>query len=373
MMSLWIFHIISCDFMSHVNVIWCHMMSYDRICPGHFKLRKTTNDDTHQTFFGTSELVALEFQDSQMTYIPVGMISTPSTDLLRGFVPWFYHWRYQLRTKQRDYIDTYHHTPKKYVKHINTFFVQQKTSPTFSPGDSCSRILSNSLKWPDSTRRSACEGELTEGSHDGCTGRPCVLPRPERGGGHSSGLPSTIHTCLPGNQKMGRKTDGKFMWHIWYVLNLKQEVMVVIQADTLTGWHGPRVYIILYGGKVWQSMVEVPKFGRLQKSKQRLVNVVRAHTSSPIPRRAKIRPGVPTWARWPIIDSCMAIAMIQYRGSQQWDLGDVYTIIILCQFNQLQKNAKQRPQRLKSLKGPMNSNDRVNRHPIDISYIYIDS
>ena len=144
-------------------------------------------------------------------------------------------------------------------------------------------------------------------------------------------------------------------------------------------------------------MVEVPKFGRLQKTinkyKQRLVvdakgiyilhysmmmmlqmpelpftsaqfvptsqshmNVVRAHTSSPIPRRAKIRPGVPTWARWPIIDLCMAIAMIQYRGSQQWDLGDVYTIIILCQFNQLQKNAR--------------SNYTVNNsHPIDISYI----
>lgn len=70
---------------------------------------------------------------------------------------------------------------------------------------------------------------------------------------------------------MGDTTDGNFLWYIWYVLNLKQKVMVVIQGDTLTGWHGPRVYIILYGGKVWQSMVEVRKFGRLQKSKQRLV------------------------------------------------------------------------------------------------------
>ena len=237
---------------------------------------------------------------------------------------------------------------------ISICFFSNKQKTTCSPGDSCSRILSNSLKWPDSTRRSACQGELTEGSHDGCAqrDRACSLVQDE-GGAHSSGLPSTIHTCLPGNQKMGGKVDGKFLWYIWYVLNLKQKVMVVIQANILTGWHGlwpssiyyiilsymvakygrsaevrsptkdykqrlvvdaKGIYILQYS--MMMMMLQMPELpftsAQFVPTSQSHMNVVRAHTSSPIPRRAKIRPGVPTWARWPIIDSCMAIAMIQY-------------------------------------------------------------
>ena len=163
------------------------------------------------------------------------------------------------------------------------------------------------------------------------TWKACVLPRPGRGGAHSSGLPSTIHTCLPGNgEKMGGTTDGKT--DVIYLICAKFEA----KGDGCdTGRHFNGVTWSMTLEYIWwQSMVEVPKFGHLQKTKQRLVvdakgiyilhssmmmmlhmpelpftsaqfvptsqshmNVVRAHTSSPIPRRAKIRPGVPTWAR----------------------------------------------------------------------------
>lgn len=174
------FHVIG---KSHVNVIWCHMMAFNRICPGHCKLRKTHKWWHASDFFlhfrtGCFGVLRLS-NDIYSCWHDFYSIYRFVPRKLRGFVSWFYHWRHQLRTKQRDYINTYYHTShtqKKYVEQINMlFFVQQKNkNPTCSPGDSCSRILSNSLKWPDSTRRSACEGELTEGRHDGCTGRPCA-------------------------------------------------------------------------------------------------------------------------------------------------------------------------------------------------------
>lgn len=344
-------------------------MAFNRICPGHCKLRKTHKWWHASDFFlhfrtGCFGVLRLS-NDINSCWHDFYSIYRFVPRKLRGFVPWFYHWRHQLRTKQRDYINTYYHTShtqkkicsKKNMlnKSICCFLSNKKTKirhfhrVTAAPGF-CPTPWNGPTQQDDPpVKASWRKGAMMGAQGDGV----CCLVQDEVAHILQAFLqPFTLvylATKKKSGKKMGGKTDGIFLWYIWYVLNLKQKVMVVIQADTLTGWHGPRVYIILYGGKVWQSMVEVPKFGRLQKSKQRLVvdakgiyilhysmmmmlqmpelpftsaqfvptsqshmNFVRAHTSSPIPRRAKIRPGVPTWARWPIIDLCMAIAMIQY-------------------------------------------------------------
>ena len=58
------------------------------------------------------------------------------------------------------------------------------------------------------------------------------------------------------------------------------------------------IYILQYSMMMMLQMPELPfTSAQFVPTSQSHMNVVRAHTSSPIPRRAKIRPGVPTWAR----------------------------------------------------------------------------
>lgn len=103
MMSLWYLycHIISCDFMSHVilsvlNVIWCHMMWCDRICPGHCKL---LYHKWHASDFALQNWLLWRFKTLKWhTFLLAWFLQHLFADLYLAScvdLTWFYHWRHR--------------------------------------------------------------------------------------------------------------------------------------------------------------------------------------------------------------------------------------------------------------------------------------
>ena len=257
------FHVIG---KSHVNVIWCHMMAFNRICPGHCKLRKTHKWWHASDFFlhfrtGCFGVLRLS-NDINSCWHDFYSIYRFVPRKLRGFVPWFYHWRHQLRTKQRDYINTYYHTShtQKKICWTNQYVVFCPTKKQKSDIFTGWQLLQDFVQLLEMARlnKAICLWRRVDGRAPWWVHRETVRIASSRTRWRTFFRPSFNHSHLSTwqRQKMGGKTDGIFLWYIWYVLNFEAK------GDGCdTGRHFNRVTwsSSIYYSIWWQS---VAKYGR---------------------------------------------------------------------------------------------------------------